>query len=137
MLDLYRHLNAEDPVSANAPSVWAEMLSRRGLTVLVGTLASGAFVSSCTVVVIPNLTRNARPYALIENVVTHADHRKRGYGHALLKAAIHLADEAGCYKIMLMTGSRREETLRFYGRADFKQDKTAFTIRRDNPIPRL
>lgn len=80
--------------------------------------------------VIPNLTRGGRPYALIENVVTHADHRQRGHGRALLHAAVAAAWEAGCYKVMLMTGSKRPETLRFYADAGFEQSKTGFQIRR-------
>lgn len=38
--------------------------------------------------------------------------------------------EAGCYKVMLMTGSKRPETLRFYADAGFEQSKTGFQIRR-------
>ena len=37
------------------------------------------------------------------------------------------ACESGCYKIMLMTGSKEESTLNFYRRAGYNsEDKTAF-----------
>lgn len=129
---LYRHLNPDDPVPppGEAERVWSGLLDHPGLTVLVGAAASGELVASCTLVVIPNLTRRGRPYALIENVVTHADHRQRGHGRALLHAAVAAAWEAGCYKVMLMTGSKRPETLRFYADAGFEQSKTGFQIRR-------
>jgi predicted GNAT family acetyltransferase len=81
-------------------------------------------------IVTPNLTRNGASYALIENVVTHADHRKKGYGAALLAHTAERAWEAGCYKVMLLTGSKNPATLRFYENCGFVQDKTGFQIRR-------
>lgn len=87
----------------------------------------GKIVSSCVCVIIPNLTRNIRPYAFIENVVTHADYRGKGYATACLNYAKDLAQKADCYKMMLLTGSKNEGTLNFYKRAGYNcTDKTAF-----------
>ena len=86
----------------------------------------GQIVSSCVCVIVPNLTHNLRPYALIENVVTHADYRGRGLATACLNYAKDIALRENCYKMMLMTGSK-ESTLRFYERAGYsRKDKTAF-----------
>lgn len=96
---------------------------------LVGE-ADGEVVSSVTLVVIENLTHGARPYAVMENVVTRADCRGRGYASALITRARELAAAAGCYKIMLLTGSKREETLRFYERCGFdRHAKQAFLMK--------
>lgn len=95
----------------------------------LGALASGLAVSSCTLSVIPNLTRNAAPYAVVENVVTHEDHRRCGYGRAVLAHALAQAWRQGCYKAMLLTGSKKESTLRFYEDAGFRREKTAFVAR--------
>jgi GNAT superfamily N-acetyltransferase len=93
---------------------------------IVGEL-DNRIVSSCTLAIIPNLTRGARPYGLIENVVTHAEYRKQGFGTAVLQYALQLAWKANCYKVMLLTGSKEESTFRFYERAGFKQGiKTGF-----------
>ncbi len=68
-----------------------------------------------------------RPYALIENVVTHSAYRKKGYASALMARADAMAREQDCYKIMLMTGSKSENIFQFYERCGFnKKDKTAF-----------
>lgn len=129
---LYRHLNPDDavPPAGEAEPAWQRLLEHPGLTVFVGELPSGELVASCTLVVIPNLTRSAAPYALIENVVTHGEHRQRGYGRAVLHAAVADAWEAGCYKVMLMTGSRNPATHAFYRNAGFEQSKTGYQIRR-------
>jgi Acetyltransferase (GNAT) family. len=78
-------------------------------------------------VIIPNLTHGQRPYALIENVITDEAHRNRGIATACLNAAREIALQHRCYKIMLMTGSKKDSTLRFYRKAGYNsEDKTAF-----------
>lgn len=87
----------------------------------------GKIVASCVCVIIPNLTRNVRPYAFLENVVTHGDYRKKGYATACLNYAKQIAEENNCYKMMLLTGSKKENTLNFYRNAGYNSsDKTAF-----------
>lgn len=87
----------------------------------------GKIVASCTCIIIPNLTRQVTPYALIENVVTHGEYRGRGYASECLKYAEELAVEAGCYKMMLITGSSDAGTHRFYKASGyFSEGKTAY-----------
>jgi GNAT superfamily N-acetyltransferase len=131
LLALYRHLDPDDQVTEVevAEANWERLKQYPGSDILVG-FAGADMVATCTVVVIPNLTRGGMPYALIENVVTHAAHRNKGYGTAVLKAAAEAAWRAGCYKIMLLTGSKRPETLEFYRDAGFEQSKTGFQMRR-------
>lgn len=107
----------------------AALAAITGSAVLVGREA-GAVVATVTLIVIPNLTKGGRPYGLIENVVTAETARGRGFGTALLHAATERAWAAGCYKVMLMTGSSDPATLAFYTRAGFEQSKTGFQIRR-------
>ncbi|XXV13234.1 GNAT family N-acetyltransferase [Sorangium sp. So ce1182] len=132
VLELYRDLHPEDesfPPEPGLSALWARMLEQPGLRVFV--LERGAaLVASCTLVVVPNLTRGGRPYALVENVVTHREHRRRGLGSRVVRHALAEAWEAGCYKAMLLTGSRRPEVHRFYAACGFRAgDKTGFVAR--------
>ena len=78
-------------------------------------------------VIIPNLTRNIRPYAFVENVVTHSDYRGKGYATDCLNFAKAIAEKENCYKMMLLTGSKKESTMNFYRGAGYNSsDKTAF-----------
>jgi len=80
-------------------------------------------------VIVNNLIRGAKPYGLIENVVTHEGYRNKGYGTGLLKKALEIAQGEGCYKVMLMSG-RGEEALKFYEKVGFERGKkTGFIIR--------
>ena len=128
LLRLYLHLHERGLPEDTAPyeRAWARILSDDGHHVVVCE-AEGEIVSSCVCVVIPNLTRGARPYALIENVVTHAAFRRRGCASACLSRAVEIARAANCYKVMLLTGAKDAATHEFYRRAGFNSaDKTAY-----------
>lgn len=132
ILALYRHLNPDDPPLdlAAAEPTWSAMLACALTTPIVANVA-GMLASSCTLAIIPNLSRKARPYGVIENVVTHPQHRRAGLGRSVLEAALDIAWRADCYKVMLATGSRQEATLRFYETVGFHRGgKTQFEIRR-------
>ena len=126
MLYTQLHDNSMPHIESDIIALWERMLRDEGHFVILG-FHDGKLVCSCVLVVVPNLTHGQRPYALIENVVTHQLHRKKGYGTAVLSHAKDIAIKQGCYKIMLMTGAKDEETLCFYRRAGYNSDdKTAF-----------
>lgn len=131
LLDLYQHLTPGDgrPDPQSAKAILDLLPRYPGSRILIG--CRGAVpVTTCTLIVVPNLTRGGAPYGLIENVVTHAGHRGQGLGQRILQAATEAAWVAGCYKLMLLTGSERPETLRFYQAAGFAASKTGFQKRR-------
>ena len=128
LLNLYLHLNAEPvpEMTDHVKETWETIIHDENHHIIVNEI-EGKIVSSCVCVIIPNLTRNVRPYALVENVVTHANYRGKGYATECLNYAKAIAQKAGCYKMMLLTGSKRESTLRFYRNAGYNSsDKTAF-----------
>ncbi|MFX1323811.1 MAG: GNAT family N-acetyltransferase [Promethearchaeota archaeon] len=83
--------------------------------------------ASCALSIIPNLTKSGRSYGLIENVVTHTDYRRRGFGTLILQFALEVAWKQKCYKIMFLTGSKDPAVHQFYEKAGFIKDiKTGF-----------
>lgn len=128
ILRLYLFLHETDipEETEQLRAVWERIIRDENHHLIVCE-ADGKIVSSCVCVVVPNLTRNIRPYAFIENVVTDEGYRGRGLATACLHRAKEIAEAAGCYKMMLLTGSKSDSTLNFYRNAGYNStDKTAF-----------
>jgi GNAT superfamily N-acetyltransferase len=129
LLELYLHLHeADDPLPERAAvaSVWSEIQASAHFKYF-GVFVDGKLVSSCTLSIVPNLTRGCRSYGVIENVVTHTDKRGQGYGSAVLRSALAYAWDRNCYKVMLLTGRKSEAIYRFYEAVGFDgQAKQAF-----------
>ena len=128
LLELYLHLHEESvpKLTEHLRKTWETILTDENHHIIVKEI-DGRLVSSCVCVIIPNLTRGIRPYAFVENVVTHEEYRGKGYATECLSYAKELAEQANCYKMMLLTGSKTESTLKFYERAGYNSsDKTAY-----------
>ncbi|MBQ8318993.1 MAG: GNAT family N-acetyltransferase [Lachnospiraceae bacterium] len=125
-LYLYLHEKFVPEMTEHLKNTWNTIIQDNNHHIIVNEV-DGKIVSSCVCVIIPNLTRNIRPYAFIENVVTHADYRGKGYATECLNYAREIAEKTNCYKMMLLTGSKEEKTLNFYSNAGYNSsDKTAF-----------
>ena len=128
VLELYLHLHEETipEMTEHLESTWNTIMEDKNHHIIVKEI-DGKIVSSCVCVIIPNLTRNIRPYAFVENVVTHLEYRGKGYATECLNYAKEIAKNTNCYKMMLLTSSKKETTLKFYGSAGYNStDKTAF-----------
>jgi GNAT superfamily N-acetyltransferase len=129
LLALYAHLHKSDeplPEPSVVLTVWQELMENSRYKYF-GGYVDRTLVTSCTITVVPNLTRACKPYGVIENVVTHASHRNKGYGKAVLAHALSYAWSVGCYKVMLLTGRKDQATFQFYESAGFdRHEKQAF-----------
>ena len=113
--------------------LWAEKISQfvqDDKMYLLVVEENNMAVSSVQVAIIESLTHNVRPFAVIENVVTHGAYRNRGYASALLEKASQIAKEHNCYKVFLETGSNKESTLNFYKSNGFEIDAKHSCLKR-------
>ncbi len=129
----FEHLTKFPPQEDQDMSLWRSKLSKfekdENMYLLVLEM-DNQVVASVQMAIIESLTHNVRSFAIVENVVTHADHRNRGYASALLEKTTEIAKKKGCYKIFLETGSNKESTLNFYRKNGFEIDKKHSCLKR-------
>ena len=129
----FEHLTKYPPQEEQNMAVWESLLDEYkndSFNYILIAEENGVPVSSVQMSIVRSLTHNVRPFAVIENVVTHADHQKKGYASALLRKATDIAKAFRCYKISLETGSNRESTLNFYRQNGFAIDEKHSCLKR-------
>jgi len=121
LLALFAELHPDDPAPSAqaAASAWQAIEGQSGRTVLLAE-SDGAVVGTVDCATLPNLTRGARSFMLVENVVVAAGHRRSGVGAALMEAALALARQAHCYKVQLLSRASREAAHAFYESLGFR-----------------
>lgn len=87
---------------------------------------AGRVVGTACLIIVPNLSHEGTPYALVENVVVDEGERSAGYGE--LRHAMAAAQHAGCYKLSLTSNKQRPDAHRFYERLGFRAASEGFRI---------
>jgi GNAT superfamily N-acetyltransferase len=123
VLRLYGELRPHDPTLA--PEVAHEafrVLTARNDVHVVVCERGQTLVATCMLAIIPNLACGAKPFGIIEHVVTLSAHRGRGYGRRVLAHALDLAWSAQCCKVVLLSGAQRTDAHRLYASVGFVGD---------------
>jgi GNAT superfamily N-acetyltransferase len=131
ILDLYKELNPEDNELdlITAEIIWNKSESKNYITYWVA-IENNDIVGTCNIAMIDNLTRSGRPYGIIENVITSKKYRRKGVGKKLIEKAVEQAKNNNCYKIILLSSSKRIEAHKFYESMGFNgNSKKGFEIR--------
>lgn len=127
---LYRLLVGSAPLGAGA--AFDALLAHPG-TQVWGAWEGETAVAMATLHILPNMTQGARPYALIENVVSHAEYRGQGHARRVMETACAAAWAAQCYKIMLLTG-KTSPARGFYEKLGFSADEKWGMTQRRAPL---
>lgn len=130
IMDLYDFLNPGDTLASldQLKNIWDEIMNDpRKYRYAVAEEQNRLLATSC-ITIVPNLTRKGRSYAVIENVITHPDVRRKGIGRAMIQLLLDFAKENDCYKVMLLSSNERKIAHDFYKNIGFNGDiKRGFT----------
>ncbi len=118
LLSLYDELAGAKVTAAPADAVASAPVLERILSdptrELVVAVTENAVVGTADMAIVLNLTHRAEPWAIVENVVVSAAHRRRGVGRALMEHLIAIARAAGCHRVELLSGKHRVEAHELY-----------------------
>ena len=130
ILQLYAQPGLEDgkvlPV-ADAERIFERMSRYPDYKVYVASKA-GRIVGTFAMAIMDNLAHMGAPSALIEDVVVDQAEQGTGVGKEMMRYAIRLADERGCYKAALSSNLKRERAHAFYDSLGFERHGYSFRV---------
>lgn len=116
-----------------AESIWQKTLTQPGVHVFVSD-DRDRIAATCMLVIAPNLLRGGRCYGFLENVVSHPEVRGRGYGKAVVMAALEYAWAADCYHVLMQSGKADPHVHAFYEHLGFRPGlRVAYVAMRPTP----
>jgi GNAT superfamily N-acetyltransferase len=104
---------------ARVESIWHATLEQEGIAVFVSD-DGDRIAATCMLITAPNLLRGGRRHGFLENVVTHPSLRGRGYGKAVVQAALTHAWAKDCYHVLMQSGRADPRVHAFYEGLGFR-----------------
>ncbi len=86
----------------------------------------GFVVGTLFLQISPNLSHDARPWAVLENLVVDSRFRGLGLGRLLVEHALTACRDAGCYKVQLLSSNKRKVAHQFYRSLGFGESAVGF-----------
>jgi GNAT superfamily N-acetyltransferase len=135
ILELYRQLAITDAEAEKQSflspehyrEVFGEIRGYTGQQLLVAEEAREV-IGSLVLVIVPNLSHGARPWAVIENVIVDERYRRCGVGRLLMEYAVNRAREEDCCRIGLDSNKIRGEAHQFYKAMGFETSAYSFRM---------
>ncbi len=113
--------------AADVERVFDEIRNTPGHELLVAE-ENDSVIGSMVLLIVPNLSHGALPWAIIENMIVDNHYHRRGIGKLLIQYAIDRARKAGCYKMQLLSNKKRPEAHRFYEAFGFEISAYGFRL---------
>jgi GNAT superfamily N-acetyltransferase len=123
VLDLYKELRPLDPSldMSFAEEKWSEIINDSQTFIVVAEI-EGKLASTCALGINKSIANGAKPFGIIEHVITANKFRRKGLSRQVLTFAISLAWEQHCCKVMLLSGAQLKGAHAVYESVGFKGD---------------
>lgn len=85
-------------------------------------------VGTFALLVMDNIGHRGAPSAIVEDVVVARERRNQGIGRAMMRHAVSIAREKGCYKLALSSNEKRGTAHAFYESLGFVRHGVSFRV---------
>ena len=85
-------------------------------------------IGSMVLLIMPNLSHRASPWALVENMIIDPKQQRRNVGRKLMEYAVRRAKDKGCYRIILNSSKKRRGAHKFYRSLGFEASAYGFSL---------
>lgn len=135
VLRLYQELRPHDPALADdlAQERWAQIIADANTQIVVAEI-DGILAAACALSINRSIANGARPFGIIEHVITASAYRRRGLSRQVLEFALALAWQRDCHKVMLLSGEQLTAAHSVYESVGFKSGiEKGFVIKPPQP----
>jgi ribosomal protein S18 acetylase RimI-like enzyme len=86
-------------------------------------------VGTFALLIMDNLAHMGTPSAVIEDVAVDPEWQEKGIGKMMMRFALEIAKDRGCYKAVLSSNLKRKQAHEFYESLGFERHGYSFRIR--------
>jgi GNAT superfamily N-acetyltransferase len=124
---LYAEMNDELPLPKDeAEKILTEITQVPNYHIYLACLHQEA-VGTFSLLYVPTMMhRGYHKFAVLESVTVISQMRGKGIGSQMVKTALQLSAEAGCYKVALSSNLKRHRAHKFYQSLGFEQHGWSF-----------
>ena len=126
LIDLYSHYidkkNVPDLAIQTIKEIWENIKKNPCINYFVIKI-NEALIASCILTITPSFIRGGKAFGVIEHVVVHSNHRRKGLAKKIINFALTYAWQNGCTEVMLMSGSNNLNAHRLYEELGFDKDR--------------
>jgi ribosomal protein S18 acetylase RimI-like enzyme len=119
----------EDPLPASYLGAFDAVDRDSNIHLVVAQDGEAGVVGCLQLCILPGLSSQGAPRALIEDVRVAAVRRSRGIGEQMVRWAVSEARRRGCKLVELLTHQTRADAQRFYVRLGFQPSHVGMTLR--------
>lgn len=130
VLEIYRELteDPEDKISLVEAEIKFKKINSYPDYKLYVAEYENQIVGTFTLLIMDNLAHRGEPSAIVEDVAVKKELQGKGIGKEMMKFAMEVGRQKGCYKLVLSSHLRREQAHKFYESLGFTKHGISFGV---------